>query len=534
MKTFFLLLSLAACFCLPPCGGYAAAPAATGAADSLLDALDRAIARYPHSVERREARIAALKRQVAEADTASMEYFRLNEAVYNEYRVFVCDSAVHYLGRNLRWANRRGLRDRAESTRLKLVYLMASAGLYEEASHLLEQVDRPRLADSLLAGYFNAARHLYQEMSLYAINDGFRDGFLRRAACYDDSLMQVLPPSAPLYLERREMRASDAGRPEEALQFNDLRLSQTGEGTLEYASLAYFRSQHYRNLGNRAEQKRFLILSALADLRLAVNDHASLWNLAQQLYEEGDVERAYRYIRFSWELLSHFNARSRSLQTAEILSLIGVTHQAMSDRQNDRLRLYLALISALVLLLVCAFAYIYRQMKRLSAARHRLEQANEQLSVSNRIKEEYVGRFMKLCSVYINRLDAYRRMVNKKVTAGQTEELLKMVRSHEMLDAGLKDLYDNFDSAFLQLFPGFVEQFNALLRPEERIVLRPGELLNTELRIFALIRLGISDSSQIAEFLHYSANTIYNYRARVKGRAAVAREDFEKRVMEIR
>ena len=195
------------------------------------DALDRAIARYPHSVERREARIAALKRQVAEADTASLEYFRLNEAVYNEYRVFVCDSAVHYLGRNLRWANRRGLRDRAESTRLKLVYLMASAGLYEEASHLLEQVDRPRLADSLLAGYFNAARHLYQEMSLYAINDGFRDGFLRRAACYDDSLMQVLPPSAPLYLERREMRASDAGRPEEALQFNDLRLSQTGEGT---------------------------------------------------------------------------------------------------------------------------------------------------------------------------------------------------------------------------------------------------------------------------------------------------------------
>ena len=226
------------------------APAATGAADSLLDALDRAIARYPHSVERREARIAALKRQVAEADTASLEYFRLNEAVYNEYRVFVCDSAVHYLGRNLRWANRRG------PARPGRVH-PAEAGLPDGVGRavrrsvalLLEQVDRPRLADSLLAGYFNAARHLYQEMSLYAINDGFRDGFLRRAACYDDSLMQVLPPSAPLYLERREMRASDAGRPEEALQFNDLRLSQTGEGTLEYASLAYFRSQHYRKPG---------------------------------------------------------------------------------------------------------------------------------------------------------------------------------------------------------------------------------------------------------------------------------------------
>ena len=485
-------------------------------------------------MERREARIDALRRQLAGADTTGMDYFRLGEALYEEYRAYVCDSAVHYLNLNMAWAARHGHPAQAEDMRIKLVYLLASAGLYEEASRLLQHVDRRQLQGELLAAYYNTARHLNLEMSLYAIDPAFRNRFRRRAALYDDSLMSVLPPTAPLYAERLEMRASDSGRTDEALQLNAVRLGQVEEGTAQYASITYFRAQYFRRQGNADEQKRFLILSALTDLHLAVNDHASLSALAGQLYDEGDVERAYRYISLSWQLTSRYNARSRSLQTAEIMPLISHSHQALADRQNARLRLYLVFISALTLLLGVAIAYIYRQMKRLAQARHRLEQANEQLSTSNRIKEEYVGRFMKLCSVYINRLDTYRRTVNKKITAGQTAELLKLVRSHDMVDDGLRDLYDNFDSAFLHLFPTFVPQFNELLRPDERITLREGELLNTELRIFALIRLGIGDSSQIAEFLHYSANTIYNYRARVKSKAAVPREEFEKRVMEIR
>ncbi|WP_373827447.1 DUF6377 domain-containing protein, partial [Bacteroides heparinolyticus] len=269
-------------------------------------------------------------------------------------------------------------------------------------------------------------------------------------------------------------------------------------------------------------------------IRLCITDHASLWNLAQLLYEEGDIEHAYRYIRFSWDETNRYNARSRNLQTAGILSLIDLTYQAMQEKQNGRLRLYVALVCALALLLIAALAFIWRQMERLSVARSRLEQTNRQLLVSNRIKEEYIGRFMKLCSVYIDRLDAYRRMVKKKISAGQTEELLQMVRSREVADAGLKELYVNFDSAFLSIFPDFIEQFNELLQPGEHIVPRKGELLTTELRIFALIRLGIDDSSQIAEFLRYSVNTIYNYRAKVKNKARISRDDFETRLMQIR
>jgi DNA-binding CsgD family transcriptional regulator len=501
---------------------------------ALTASLDEAIEAHRHYVAVREGRIARLKCQLLDADTANLSFFRWNGEIYKEYKAYICDSAIHYLRVNLDWAERYGQRNAALETRLELAHLMASAGMYEEAAELLRQTDKASLPTHLMPDYYNACHKLYTELSFYTLDDSFKKHYQALATHYDDSLMQVLLPSSPLYLERRETREAAAGHPDEALSINDTRLAHAKPNTPEYALVTYQRSLLYRRLGNREEEKRYLALSALTDIRLSITDHASLWNLAELLYEEGDMEHAYRYIRFSWDETNRYNARSRSLQTAGILSLIDLTYQAMREKQNDRLRLYLWLISALIVLLVVAVGFIYRQMQRLSAARNKLEHANEQLQLSNNIKEEYVGRFMNLCSVYINRLDTYRRMVNKKISAGQMEELLKMVRSREVLDTGLKELYDNFDTAFLHLFPDFVDKFNDLLQPEERIVLRKGELLNTELRIFALIRLGIDDSSQIAEFLRYSVNTIYNYRAKVKNKARISREDFEIRLMQIR
>ena len=522
MKRFFWLFLLVGCT-------LTAAAADSLSVEALLTSLDEAIRAHEDYVALREARIARLREPVAAASEASR-----NRELYREYKAYNCDSAIHYLRLNLQQAVEEGDRHTVDDTRLELAYLLASAGMYKEAADVLAEVDRSVPDTALLPRYYNTSRHLYAEMSGFTQDAVLRQEYHRQAVCYDDSLMQQLPLGAPLYLERREMREAMAGNVEEALSINDMRLAGLTSGNPEYALVTYHRSQHYRRMGLREEEKRYLALSALTDVRLAITDHASLWNLAQVLYEEGDIERAYLYIRFSWDETGRYNARSRSLQTAGILSLIDLTYQAMSERQNDHLRLYIGLISALSLLLVAAIFFIYRQMKRLSAAHKHLEEANEQLHISNHIKEEYIGRFMNLCSLYINRLDSYRRMVNKKVTAGQTEELLKMVRSRELMDVGLKELYEHFDTAFLHLFPDFIEKFNELLLPEERIVLRKGELLNTELRIFALIRLGIDDSSQIAEFLRYSVNTIYNYRARVKSKARVSRDEFETLLMKIR
>lgn len=302
-------------------------------------------------------------------------------------------------------------------------------------------------------------------------------------------------------------------------------------------------------------EKINLCLSAITDIRLAIKDHASLWTLAQLLYEDGDIERAYKYIRFSWNATKFYNARLRSWQSADVLSLIDKTYQAMIEKQNNRLQQNLWIISALLLLLVFAVIRIYTQMKKLAVARNHLQianvklnslneellQINGQLKVanadlveSNLIKEEYIARFIKLSSRYINRLDAYRRMVSQKITTKKIQELLDITRSPEVLDEELNELYTNFDTAFLHIFPDFVKKFNLLLKEDEQIVLKKEELLNTELRIFALIRLGIEDSSQIAEFLRYSVNTIYNYRAKVKNKARIPRDDFEDIIKNLR
>lgn len=512
---------------------YANASTETSSLATLEASLDEAICGHQHYVGLREDRIAQLKQQLSQTDTISTDFFRWNREIYKEYQAYLCDSALHYLNHNLRWAERKELLELANETRLELVYLMASIGMYQEAFDVLEQVKRSTLSARLLPDYYRCYFKLYSESGAYTQDASFRQHYKEQSRCYIDSLMQVLTPTSALYLERKEMREAAAGNLDEAFRINDARLASVQPNTPEYALVTYHRSRLYQQIGNREEEKRYLTLSALTDIRLAITDHASLWNLAKLLYEEGDIERAYQYIRFSWNETNRYNARSRSLQTAGILSLIDLTYQAMQEKQSERLRLYLLLISALTLLLVVAVLYINRQMKRLSVARNHLQQTNKQLEISNHIKEEYIGRFLNLCSMYIDRLDTYRRMVNKKISTGQTEELLKMVRSRDMLDSGLKELYENFDAAFLHLFPDFVEKFNDLLQPEERIVLRKGDLLNTELRIFALIRLGIDDSSQIAEFLRYSVNTIYNYRARVKNKARISREDFENRLLMI-
>ncbi len=528
---------------------------ATNRLDSLLCLLDKTIAESHIYTLKRQAHIRQLKSKENATTLSSLAQYDLNMMLYQEYKAFVCDSAIHYLSRNIEIATRMHDPDRINESKLLLSYLLASCGMYKEAVDMVQSVDRKSLNNRFLKQYYSCYDHAYGELGYYTqdkMNAGY---YWQISSAYKDSLYAILDPMSDEYLTMQETSFRDNDKYAEALRINDQRLTVTPFGTPRYANVAFYRSLIFKRNGDKEQEKYYLALSAISDIQSAITDHASLWTLAEILYEEGDVERAYRYIRFSWNETKFYNARLRSWQSSGILSLIDKTYQAMMERKNDQLEQYLLLITVLMLLLLGALTYIYRQMKKLSVARNRLEEANGQLkslngelkemnlclqstnvelSESNQIKEEYIARFIKLCSTYIDKLDAYRRMVNKKASANQVAELLKMTRSQEALDKELEELYANFDSAFLHLFPDFVRKFNTLLQDDEQIILKKGELLNTELRIFALIRLGIEDSSQIAEFLRYSVNTIYNYRAKVKNKARISRDDFENRVLNIR
>ena len=525
--------------------------------DSLLNVLDKTIKEADTYVQIKENKLHELKKEARKTPPFSVERYNLNNDIYLEYKAYSSDSALHYLNENMLLARQLNDKERELKIQLELSYLLSSIGMYMEAADILNSIDRQTLPSSLLGHYYTCYEHVYFEAGAaqprYKM---FASRYVKLSHAYRDSMQITLDPSSATYLWLRETQLREAGKYDEALEFSDRRLAESSFGTPQYALVAYQRFRLFESMGKKDEHLYYLVLSAISDVRSAIKEQSSLMVLAQELNSKGDLKRAYDYINFSWEISQFYKTRLRSWMNITPLSMINGNYQDIIKQQNRELLIYIVCVALLALLLVIALIYIYRQMKALSIAKKGLQEVNErlfslneeleevnrhlrstnlELSESNLIKEAYIARFFKLCSVYVDRLQAYRKLVNKKLQCGQVAELLKMTHlSNDIVTVEVQELYANFDSAFLHLFPNFVESLNALLLPDEQIVLKPDELLNTELRIFALIRLGIKDSSQIAELLHYSVNTIYNYRSRVKTKARVSRDDFEDLVAKIR
>ena len=525
--------------------------------DSLLNVLDKTIKEADTYVQIKENKLHELKKKARKTSPFSVERYNLNNDIYLEYKAYSSDSALHYLNENMLLARQLNDKERELKIQLELSYLLSSIGMYMEAADILNLIGRQTLPSSLWGYYYTCYEHVYFEAGAaqprYKM---FASRYAKLSHAYRDSMQVTLDPSSATYLWLRETQLREAGKYDEALEFSDRRLAEASFGTPQYALVAYQRFRLFESMGKKDEHLYYLVLSAISDVRSAIKEQSSLMVLAQELNSKGDLKRAYDYINFSWEISQFYKTRLRSWMNITPLSMINGNYQDIIKQQNRELLIYITCVALLALLLVIALIYIYRQMKALSIAKKGLQEVNErlfslneeleevncylrstnlELSESNLIKEAYIARFFKLCSVYVDRLQAYRKLVNKKLQRGQVAELLKMTHlSNDIVTVEVQELYANFDSAFLHLFPNFVESLNALLLPEEQIVLKPDELLNTELRIFALIRLGIKDSSQIAELLHYSVNTIYNYRSRVKTKARVSRDDFEDLVAKIR
>ncbi|MBO4754721.1 MAG: transcriptional regulator [Bacteroidales bacterium] len=312
--------------------------------------------------------------------------------------------------------------------------------------------------------------------------------------------------------------------------------------------MTYYLSECYRLRHDEAGRRYWLAQSALSDCRNAVTNQASLWTLADLVGKDGDLERSNRYIEYSWMCTTMFGGHTRSWQVSPVITTINNNYRTNLRRNNRNLRILLGAVSVMAVLLLASLLFLYKRNKLLFAARNELrringklnhvnaqlnesnqqmKQVNAQLHDSNRVKDEYIGRFLDLCSHYIDKLDAYRLKVNRRLKANQLKELLRMTSSDDLRETETRELFANFDAAFLRLYPNFVEEFNALLRPEYHQQLGANSELTTDMRMAALIRLGIDDSARIASFLRLTPNTIYNYRARLKSHAAGSRDELE-------
>ena len=525
--------------------------------DSRFRQIDEAIAESPRFVAQREAKIASARH--AFEQTSGQQKYEEGFRLYELYRPFVSDSAIYFLRQCISLAEQQG--DHAASVRCRslLAIRCSNIGLYDEALNILDSIRLGNGLDKTVLGtYYEAYNNVYGELSYYTRLDDMRRNYQEKEQHYKQLMFDNLPPTSESCLLRREQTAQAEGKLEEAMAINDEWMKTVEPGSHPYALTALYRYIEYKLQGDTTQMMYWLTESVLADIRNAAMDQGSMWELANELMISGDVDRASHYISYTSDCANRYGSRQRNWQITPLLSHIATEYKAQSERTTSQLWVTLAVISILALLLLGALFFVHRRNTQLHAARNDLKASNAQLSTlntqlstqkdelatlnaqlstlnsqlteSNRVKEEYIGRFMSLCAQYIDKLDNYRKMVNKKMKNKELDELFQISKSTELKEKELEELYENFDTVFLHLFPNFIDDFNALLLPEMRIHPKEENRLTTDIRIFALIRLGFEDSSKIAEFLHYSVNTIYNYRARIKNGALGNREQFEKQV----
>lgn len=515
--------------------------------------LDMVMSKKEQYDAEKETKINNLKEVSKGSELSEKDIYYYNKRLIIEYSAYSFDSTMVYLEKNKQLAQKLDNPEMQYEVKLSLVSLLSVSGRYKEAVDILEKINRDKLPENLVIEYFSVYKKVYEQIGYYAVMEENKQLYSEIYQNSVDSLLEYLSPESENYLSIIEKQQRDSRLLKEAKATNSKRLAGINADTPAYSLVTFERALLFGLEDNRDKEIEFLILSAISDIKNSVKDNASLAKLADLLYQDNQVDKAYSYIKFSFEDAAFYNSRLRFVAISNVLPVITDAYQLKSDRQTARLRNRLLLISFMALGLLATLFILYRQVQKLGRTRNELTRVNNELtglnkslkktneelqalysdlSEANKVKELFIGNFLAICSDYIDKMDTYRDLINKYISSHKTKELYKITKSRKIVDEEIKNFYENFDNTFLEIYPDFVKDFNLLLTEEGKIQLRNGKM-NTELRIFAFIRLGIKESSQIAKLLRYSVNTVYNYRVKIKNNANVPRESFEAEVMKI-
>lgn len=513
-------------------------------------------------VRQQTERIAQL-RQRFKPNARPEETYALNALLYDEYYVFRGDSAMSYADRNLQIARKLQRPEWEAEWQIKKSFVFAVQGMLKEAEEELSKIDISQFPTDLRVEYYRQKIYILSHYNQYYGGTEQARSYYDLEVHYRDSICHLVQPSDPLYLWQKTWGDDPSSVKAELIK----RVQHSALATRLDAMNAYCVAYILRQEGKEEESSKWLAISALCDIRSCNADIASLEELAIWLYQQEDIDRSYNYMSFCIQKALGYPNRVRIVSLSNVFNNIRVAYMERSNNLQRRGVIALVVLTVFAIFLVVLVFNTIRQMRQLrtskssladanaqlgehiaqlNEAREQLAEANAQLSTvnaelaevnaqlreSNYVKEETIGYVFAICSNYITKLEDYRKRIHRQVTAGQIEELRRSTKNPVTTEE-LKAFFHTFDQVFLNIYPDFVQDFNTLLRPEERIQPRDGELLNTELRIYALVRLGITDSVKIADFLHCSPQTVYNNRLRARNKSIIPKTEFAQTVQQL-
>jgi hypothetical protein len=499
---------------------------AIGQHDSLVTVLNTTLANKDTYVQAKLARIDRYHKQLVGLKLKNeVQHFEILDNLSDEYKTFVYDSAFIYINKLQQVAYTMKDPVRIAHARVKLGFILISSGLFKETLDSLSSLNVKDMPDSILFNYYFILARTYYDLGDFDRDVFYTPRYIHLGNRYIDSARSLRKPGSYDYIYLNGLKNLKNENDEDAL--NDLNSILQGYELTPHqlavvaSTLSYFYITH-----NQSEKAiDLLITAAIADIESATKETSAMQLLAEELYKKGDIATAYIYIQQAMDDAIFYGARQRKIQVGAILPLIAAEKLHNIEAQRKLWLIYSTIITLLSVLVVVFAWIIFKQVKKLRVTQKALLE-------SNRIKEEYIGFYFNVNSEYLNKAETLKKSIELKLVTKKLEEIKFIVNSFNP-QKDREDLYDNFDKTFLKLFPDFVTTFNSYFKEEDRIILKEGQLLNTELRIFALIRLGIHDTERIAKILDYSINTIYNYKARVKSKSILPNEQFEKKIMEV-
>jgi len=515
--------------------------------------LDSLIAAQPQLVADKERHLAQLKSSLPQQRDLRRQYEVLT-ALYQEYAAYQYDSAYAYVTRCIDLARLLDDTGMLNEARLNLAHILSTACLMDKAQQTLNQIDTATLSPVQQLRYRRTQTDLYIYQAEYMQGTQYAQEYVQQLIALRRRISTIdVPRDNVDYLLTIAERDADSGRLDRAIAMLDSLMLDYRSGQRLYSIITSMISFYYSQKGDPQSQMLYLIKSAESDLEGCIRENTSLRTIADRLFDNGDIDRAYRYMRVAVDDANFYGTRLRNIQASHIVPKILSAYQTKQEQSHRSMVWLLGAISVIAMLLVVGVMAIYQLLKRyrrlnllkkaineqlrevnaqLGDTVNQLHQSNGLLREREKLKEEYIARFLTLCSRFIDRGEEQRKAMYRLYRDRKGDDLAKALKSTHFGNENAQLFYENFDNAFLNIYPNFVDEVNKLLQDDGKIEVKQGKRLTTESRVLALIRIGITDNQSIANILRASLTTIYTYRSKLKARA-INKETFEQSVKSI-